>query len=375
MTGAGVNFSRQAALSSSERETRVRTRLEAFMADGFRPHVSGSLAVMGLLIAAAIAVPPAHAQQNKEAAHPLAWAYAVPVGPPAPPPPPPTAEQDAAIISAPGSSVTYTGKQVRDSSNVLDWFPNDHPPMPTIVAHRRSPTANPWIGGCGWCHLPEGLGRPENAAIAGLPEGYILEQLEDFKAGARKSADQGKRNTATMAGNAAGLTHEEAVTAAKYFASLKMTPWIKVIETNTVPKNHNVGGFFFAPSEGNETEPIGDRLLEMPTNLEATELHSPRAPWIVYVPVGTLKKGEDLVVRGGNGKTVACAACHGEGLKGNGNFPPLVGRSPSYLARQLYDIQQFTRNGPGTQLMRPVVENLTQDDILAITAYLASLEP
>jgi cytochrome c553 len=91
--------------------------------------------------------------------------------------------------------------------------------------------------------------------------------------------------------------------------------------------------------------------------------------------MGSVKRGEDLVVRGGAGKTVACAACHGEGLKGNGNFPPLAGRSPSYLARQLYDIQHYTRNGPGTQLMRPVVQNLSEDDILAITAYLASLEP
>ena len=95
---------------------------------------------------------------------------------------------------------------------------------------------------------------------------------------------------------------------------------------------------------------------------------NPRSGWIAYAPVGSVKKGEELVQKGGMGKTVACAACHGADLKGNGNFPPLAGRSPSYLARQLYDIQQYTRNGPGVPLMRPVVQNLTQDDILAITA-------
>ena len=249
--------------------------------------------------------------------------------------------------------------------------------MPTIVAHRRSPGVNPWIGGCGLCHYPNGNGRPENAGIAGLPAGYILEQLADFKNGARRPADPGKRNVATMAGNAAGLTDEEAKEAADYFASIKMPAgWVKVIETDTVPKYHNVEGFFYAPVEGNETEPLGNRILEMPVSLEATEFYrDPRSGWIAYVPKGSIKRGEDLVVRGGSGKTVACAACHGEGLKGNGNFPPLAGRSPSYLARQLYDIQQYTRNGPGTQLMRPVVQNLTQDDIMAITAYLASLEP
>jgi cytochrome c553 len=62
-------------------------------------------------------------------------------------------------------------------------------------------------------------------------------------------------------------------------------------------------------------------------------------------------------------------------LKGNGNFPSLAGRSPSYLARQLYDFQHFTRVGPGAQMMQPVVANLSDDDILAIVAYVASLQP
>jgi cytochrome c553 len=178
-----------------------------------------------------------------------------------------------------------------------------------------------------------------------------------------------------MSGNAAGITDEEAIAAAEYFSSMKMTPWIKVVETETVPKNRNAGGFF-VPLEGAETEPLGQRILEMPVDPEATENYrNPRSGWIAYVPIGSVKKGEDLVLRGGAGKTVACAACHGEGMKGNGNFPPLAGRSPSYLARQLYDIQKYTRNGPGTQLMRPIVQNLSEDDILAITAYLTSLEP
>jgi cytochrome c553 len=344
------------------------------MANGSRPQVLASLAVMALFSAAAMAAPSPQGQdQNKPAAQrPLAWAYAV-QDPPATPPPPPT--DDADVKSIPGSTQSFTMKQIRDTGNPVDWFPGDHPQMPTIVAHRRSPGVNPWIGSCGLCHYPNGKGRPENAGVAGLPEGYILEQLADFKNGARRTADPGKRNTATMAGNATGITDEEAKAAAAYFASIKMTPWIKVTEVETVPKVKNVGGFY-VPLEGSETEPIGQRILEMPVDPEATEKYrNPRSGWTAYAPMGSIKRGEDLVVRGGAGKTVACAACHGEGLKGNGNFPPLAGRSPSYLARQLYDIQQYTRNGPGTQLMRPVVQNLTQDDILAITAYLASLEP
>jgi cytochrome c553 len=344
------------------------------MEKNIRSHFLASLGVMALFSAAAVAAPPPQAQQPQDqnsAPHPLAWAYAVP---PAPLPPPPAVDETA-VKQIPGSTQSFTMKQIRDTGNPVDWFPGDHPPMPSIVAHRRSPTANPWIGSCGLCHYPNGKGRPENAGVAGLPAGYILEQLADFKNGARKTADPGKRNTAVMSGNAAGITDEEAKAAAEYFSSMKMTPWIKVVETETVPKNRNAGGFY-VPVEGKETEPIGQRILEMPVDPDATEMYrNPRSGWIAYAPMGSIKRGEDLVVRGGAGKTVACAACHGEGLKGNGNFPPLAGRSPSYLARQLYDIQQFTRNGPGTQLMRPVVQNLNEADILAITAYLASLEP
>jgi cytochrome c553 len=347
--------------------------LEAFMANRIRPHVLGSFAVMALFSAAAIASPAPQGQdQSKDAAsRPLAWAYAVQE--PAPPPPPPT--DDAEVRQLPGSTQSFTMKQIRDTGNPVDWFPGDHPPMPTIVAHRRSPNANPWIGSCGLCHYPNGKGRPENAGVAGLPAGYILEQLADFKNGARKTADPGKRNTAVMAGNAGGITDEEAKAAADYFASMKMTPWIKVVETETIPKSKNMGGFF-VPLEGAGTEPIGQRIVEMPVDPEATEKYrNPRSGWIAYAPMGSIKRGEDLVVKGGAGKTVSCAACHGDGLKGNGNFPPLAGRSPSYLARQLYDIQRYTRNGPGTQLMRPVVQNLNEEDILNIAAYLASLEP
>jgi cytochrome c553 len=343
------------------------------MAIRFRPRVLVLVAALAALCIVAVSAPGVRAQAPPPAqtdAHPLPWAYAV-FDPPPPGPPP----DDTTQLHVPGSTQAFTLKQIRDTANPVDWFPQDHPAMPQIVAHRRSPGVNPWIGSCGLCHLPNGKGRPENAGIAGLPAGYILEQLADFKAGARKTSDPGKKNTATMAGNAGGITDQEARDAAAYFASMKYTPWIKVVEVETVPKVKNVGGFF-VPIEGSEKEPIGNRILEMPVDAEQSEMYrNPRSSWIAYVPQGSVKRGEDLVLRGGNGKTVACAACHGEGLKGNGNFPPLAGRSPSYLARQLYDIQRFTRNGPGTQLMRPVVQNLNEDDILAITAYLASLEP
>jgi cytochrome c553 len=345
------------------------------MVTRFRPYLVILLVGMAALALAIVAAPPLQAQGQAQAPaaqhHPLAWAYAVPDAP-APVAPIP---EDPTPLHVPGSDQAFTMKQLRDTGNPVDWFPGDHPPMPTIVAHRRSPTADPWIGSCGLCHYPNGRGRPENAGVAGLPAGYILEQLQDFKAGARRTADPGKRNTAVMAGNAGGITDEEAKAAAEYFSSIKYTQWIKVVETETVPKTRNINGLLLA-AEGKETEPIGNRIVEVAVDAEATEtFRNPHSGFIAYVPMGSIKKGEDLVLKGGSGKTVSCAACHGADLKGNGNFPPLAGRSPSYLGRQLYDFQHYTRNGPGAQLMRPVVERLTEDDILNITAYLASLTP
>jgi cytochrome c553 len=335
--------------------------------------------VLALFIMPALAAKPP--QQEKTAALPPPWAYgfdaaidpATYVPPPAAAPAPAAAPtpEDSVLKHLPGSTLAFTLPQIRDGFGPADWYPSDHPQMPDVVAHGHKPD----VRACSLCHYPNGKGRPENAGVAGLPYSYILQTMSDFKNGARRSADPRKANTNIMIGFAKSMTDDEIKAAAQYFSSIKWTPWIKVVETNTVPKTH-IGGGMFLRLEGEAQEPLGGRIIETPENVEATEmLRNSRSGFIAYVPVGSLKKGEDLVVKGGAGKTVACAACHGEGLKGNGGFPPLAGRSPSYIARQLYDIQHYTRNGPGTQLMRPIVEKLNADDIVAITAYLASLAP
>ena len=71
---------------------------------------------------------------------------------------------------------------------------------------------------------------------------------------------------------------------------------------------------------------------------------------------------------------LGCAGCHGEGLHGADDIAPAIaGRSPSYLARQLYDFQQGTRHGEMAAAMQPVVAKLTGGDIVNLTAYAASL--
>jgi len=269
-----------------------------------------------------------------------------------------------------GSTGAFTLAQIRDAFGPADWYPGDHPPMPDIVAHGKRPD----VRACSLCHYPNGKGRPENAGVAGLPYSYFMQTMADFKNDARKSADSRKGNTNIMIAIAKGMTDEETQAAARYFGSMKWTPWIKVVETNTVPKTRIAGGMFLK-LEGKDTEPIGQRIIEAPDDAEHTEnLRDPHSAFTAYVPVGSVKKGETLATTGG-GKTTQCGVCHGADLKGLGPVPGIAGRSPSYTVRQLYDMQQGTRKGVWTDLMKSVVANLSADDMLNLAAYTASRTP
>lgn len=274
-------------------------------------------------------------------------------------------EDNGAARHVPDSTKSYTMAEIEDLSNPPDWFPNEHPPAPRVVVHG----AGKDVLACGACHLMSGFGHPESANLAGLPAAYIETQMEDFKSGARI-------DKARMNGIGRAISDDDIHASAEYFASLKPKPWVKVTETETVPQTWVSRTRMRFPLPGGDTEQIGDRIIEVPQNSELAEDRDPDSGFIAYVPIGSVKKGESLVTTGGGGVTVGCASCHGEKLTG-GSFgePPLAGRSPSYVARQLYGFKLFTRNGPGAQLMQPVVKNLSDKDILDITAYLASLKP
>ena len=284
---------------------------------------------------------------------------------------------------APGSSASFSLVDIRDGGNVIDWHPQDHPPMSDIIRLGPSKMAT-GRRGCGFCHLPNGLGRPENAPVSALPPAYFVQQLRDFRSGLRRSADPRKPNTNTMADLARAMTDEEMTQAAEYFAAIQWSPRVKVIETSLVPKTRIVGNLFLATEEA-RTEPIAGRIIEVPEEEERSEtLRDPRAGFIAYVPEGSLARGRGLVRLGGarivdneiiQGKTTACTACHAPDLMGIGDVPPIAGRSPSYIARQLFDVQQGARKGPGVDLMKTVVSKLTPDDITSIAAYVASKFP
>jgi len=293
------------------------------------------------------------------------WAYGF-AGPGTPAPASPSAP-DTGLKHLAGSKLEFTRAQISDRFGPADWYPEDHAAMPDVVAHGKRPD----VFACALCHYPNGKGRPENAGVADLPISYFIQTMNDFRNGSRRSSDSRKSNTNLMIAIAKGMTDEEIKQAAGYFAAMKWTPWMKVVETATVPKTRIAGGMFLV-LEGGEKEPLGQRIIETPENAEGTEvLRDDHSGFIVYAPIGSVKKGQALVTSGG-GKTTQCGVCHGPGLKGMGPVPGLAGRSPSYLVRQLYDMQQGVRKGVWTDLMKPVVGKLSGADMIDIAAYLAS---
>jgi cytochrome c553 len=62
-------------------------------------------------------------------------------------------------------------------------------------------------------------------------------------------------------------------------------------------------------------------------------------------------------------------------LKGVGDIPPIAGRSPTYIVRQLHEFQSGGRSASASSLMKQAVENLSQIDMIALAAYVASLSP
>lgn len=298
------------------------------------------------------------------AGEPPAWAYPIPSPDSRPVP------DSGAILRVPGTRAGYTRSQLRDRFLAPDWHPADHPKMPDIVAHGRKPD----VYACGFCHRADGPGGPENASLAGLPYVYIVRQMSDFKSGKRSTALPERLPQAGMIALAKVLTEEEVEAAAKYFSSLKPRQALRVVETERVPKTY-VANWFLAVQEGAEKEALGERIVETPENLEQFENRDTHSTFVAYVPPGSLREGASIVRGQRPSLAPPCATCHGSDLRGKEGAPSIAGRSPSYIVRQMYDIQTGARNGSGVLLMKPSVARLTPHAMIAVAAYLASLKP
>jgi cytochrome c553 len=277
----------------------------------------------------------------------------------------PKVEERSGPVKIPGSSKEYTDKQIDDLANPPDWFPEEHGALPKVVQGAPGSAAL----ACGACHLMSGHGHPESADLVGLPVEYLVRQMADFKNGTR--IDPARMNAIAKV-----TSEEDSRKAAEWFAALKPSAWVKLVEADTVPRSYvSTKGRMRLPLPAGGTEPLGKRIIELPQDPARATSRDPHSGFVAYVPPGSIAKGQALVNSGGSGKTIACSICHGDDLRGLGDVPRIAGLHPVYIVRQLYSFQGTDYSGTSAALMKKVVAKLSEDDMIAIAAYAASLEP
>ena len=296
-----------------------------------------------------------------------AWAYVVN------PPVAQHAVDDGQIRHVPNSTVTLNDSQLalQVGVSVPDWHPEEHPVMPQIVGQGREPR----LYACAYCHLPSGAGRPENSNLTGLTASYIRQQMLAFRNGERPGSEPRRLPQTLMIAVAQGVTEAEVEQAASYFSSLRPVSFVTVKEAALVPITV-VDGWILKPAPGNGTEPVASRIVEVADDFGRFENRDSRTPYVAYVPLGSLKRGAELIAMGrGPGRSLRCITCHGKDLKGVSDIPRLAGRSPTYLVRQLHDMRDGKRTGGMSLQMKAVLGGLSDEDIVALAAYCASREP
>jgi cytochrome c553 len=260
----------------------------------------------------------------------------------------------------PGSPVILQQSNF-DGTQAVDWFPNAHPLAPEVVLNAKGNGVYP----CGYCHLPDGRGRPENARLQGLPADYIVEQVKAFANGTRRAAVP-YMPTSYMAAAAHVIQPADLEAAAAYFSQFEPQSHTQVVEAATIPAA--AAWHFVYHFDRLKHEALGQRIIEGPVDGERFELRDPETHYIAYVPEGAIARGRVLAEHGASGGP-ACVSCHGQELVG------IAGASPSFLARQLMDFRSKARSDPGAAPMQAVAGPLTDAQIIDASAYIGSRSP
>jgi cytochrome c553 len=274
-------------------------------------------------------------------------------------------------LAVPGSDRRFTEAQLRNLFDVPDWHPDRHPAMPEIVAKGREPA----VYACGFCHLPDGQGRVENAPVAGLPVNYIIAQVRALRSGERRSAwPDPWRPFDLMHAVALAVSEEDLRSAANYFSAVPLSRRAIVTEAERIPKMR-VAGVMYVATPGAALEPLGERIIEVAEDQERHERRDATVSYRAYVPPGSIDAGRRLAEGDAGAGRMACRTCHGEELRGSRLAPPIAGRSPTYLLRQLIAFRTGARAGMAGAPMQPVAAMLSLRDMISVAAYAGSLPP
>jgi cytochrome c553 len=187
------------------------------------------------------------------------------------------------------------------------------PPVPDTMQQR--------VAACTGCHGVHGEGSPDSVVIprlAGKPVGYLVQQLEYFQTGQRRHAPM------------------------EYVVRQLSSAYLRDIAD------------YFAKQD------VPYRKLP-----------------VLTVSVETLRRGEQLVMRGDSTRGVpSCVSCHGGKLTGvEPMMPGLMGLSYDYLSTQLVSWRTRQRAAEGPYCMGVVANRMRESDITAVSAWLASQEP
>jgi cytochrome c553 len=191
-------------------------------------------------------------------------------------------------------------------------------PFGSALSQDRAPdTMAARVLACASCHGAEGEGTSDVyfPRLAGKPAGYLYNQLVAFRDGRRKYPPM------------------------NYLLEFLPDAYLKEIAT------------YFA------------------------SLRPPfAAPAIPTVSGEILARGESLVKNGDPQHGIpACAACHNPGFTGmEPAIPGLLGLRASYISAQLGGWRYGTRTAAAPDCMQIVAGLLTEDDVNAVAAYLAS---
>ena len=284
------------------------------------------------------------------------WAY--------PPVPAHAPSADPALLSVPGSARQYTQGQIDSGYEVADWFPDEHPPMPRVVSHGGGPP----VRACAMCHLPNGNGHPESASLAGLPLDYLIGQMRAYVSGER-----GGKRAPSMVPIAKAITEEDLVASARYYAALRPTRWTRVVESETAPVTRLGLGAVRYRAAGGGTEALGERIVSVPEDDVLGERRDGHTGFVEYVPPGSVARGRELVEARVGG--ISCGTCHGRELAGKDEIPGIAGRLALEMFRGVNDVAIGNRTTPGALAMKAATPQLTQGEMIAVAAYLATLPP
>jgi len=233
-------------------------------------------------------------------------------------------------------------------------------PAPKAVANAEPAPASGSDGaalyaakGCQACHGPDGLKviMPVYPKVAGLPAEYSLNQMKDFKSGARSNG-----KSAVMKGIVMTIDDKDLKTIAEWLAG-------------------NGGTVKAAAPDTKKAEPAPKAAAPAPKPEPAPAAKAEPAP----VPTAKVAAAPAAAPASGSDgaqlyMTKTCLACHGADGRSPvlPNYPKIAGQNAGYLYNQLRDTKNGSRNNGQSAVMKGILANVSDEEIRAIADWLTT---